>query len=144
MVHHRQRLSLGLKAGDDLPAVHAGLDNLECNTATDRLLLLGHVHHAHAPFADLLQELVGADLHAGGFTNGGKGVGLLPIDDRPLQKIAGAEVVQDKLSYFAEQLSISLAGLLQENGTILWRLDLDCLLENGIQARRHVVHDQFL
>ena len=26
--------------------------------------LLGHIDHAHAPFADLLQQLVGADLRA--------------------------------------------------------------------------------
>ena len=30
----------------------------------DRLGLLGHVHGAHAPFADLLQEFVGANLRA--------------------------------------------------------------------------------
>src|SRR5436305_1552108 len=28
---------------------------------TDRLLLLGHVHDAHAPLADRLQQLVGTD-----------------------------------------------------------------------------------
>ena len=64
MVHHRQRLPLGLEAGDHLLAVHARLDDLERDAAADRLLLLGHVDHAHAPFADLLQELVGADLRS--------------------------------------------------------------------------------
>ena len=72
MVHHRQRLPLGLEAGDHLPAVHAGLDDLERHAAADRLLLLGHVDDAHAPFADLLQQLVGADLRAGGFADGQK------------------------------------------------------------------------
>ena len=67
MVHHRQGLPLGLEAGDDLPAVHARLDDLEGDLALDRLGLLGHIDDAHAPFADLLQQLVGADLRAGAF-----------------------------------------------------------------------------
>jgi hypothetical protein len=35
MVHHRQRLALGLKAGDDLPAVHPRLDDLKRDAAFD-------------------------------------------------------------------------------------------------------------
>ena len=38
MVHHRQRLPLGLEAGDDLPRVHARLDDLQRDPAADRLL----------------------------------------------------------------------------------------------------------
>ena len=64
MVHDGQGLALGFEAGDDLGRVHARLDDLEGNRALDRVLLLGHVDDAHAPFADLLQELVGADLGA--------------------------------------------------------------------------------
>jgi hypothetical protein len=33
MVHERQRLSLGLKTGNDLRSVHAGLDDLQRNLA---------------------------------------------------------------------------------------------------------------
>ena len=44
--------------------VHARLDDLEGDRALDGSLLLGHVDDAHAPFADLLQQLVGADLRA--------------------------------------------------------------------------------
>ena len=69
MVHQRQRLPLGLEAGDHLPRVHAGLDDLERHLAADRLVLLGHVDDAHAPFADLLQQLVGADDCAGALGN---------------------------------------------------------------------------
>jgi hypothetical protein len=54
VVHHRQRLPLGLEAGDDLAAVHAGLDDLEGDLALDRVRLLGHEHDAHAALADLL------------------------------------------------------------------------------------------
>ena len=41
--------------------VHAELDDLERHAAAHRLLLLGHVNHAAAAFADLLQQLVAAD-----------------------------------------------------------------------------------
>ena len=61
MVHQRQRLPLGLEAGDDLLGVHAQLDDLERHAAAHRLLLLGHVDHAAAAFADFLQQLVAAD-----------------------------------------------------------------------------------
>ena len=67
VVHHRQGLPLGLEAGDHLPGVHARLDDLERDPALDRLGLLGHEDDAHAPFADLLQQLVGADDRAGAF-----------------------------------------------------------------------------
>ena len=55
MVHQRQGLALGLEAGDDLPGIHAGLDDFQRHFALDRLGLFGHINCAHAPFADLLQ-----------------------------------------------------------------------------------------
>ena len=64
MVHDRQGLAFGLEAGDDLAGVHARLDDLQRHLASDRLLLLGHEDGAHAPFADLLEELVRADHRA--------------------------------------------------------------------------------
>ena len=42
-----------------------GLMSLTATQALDRLGLLGHPDRAHAAFADLLQQLVGADLRAG-------------------------------------------------------------------------------
>ena len=67
MIHQGQRLALGLEAGDHLPRVHAGLDDLERDLAAHGLDLLGHVHDTHAPLADLLQQLVRADDGAGSF-----------------------------------------------------------------------------
>ena len=67
MVHHRQRLPLGLEPRDDLPAVHAQLDDLERDAAFDRLALFGHPDFAEAAFADLLQQLVAADHLGRGF-----------------------------------------------------------------------------
>ncbi len=71
VVHQGQGLPLGLEAGDDLPGVHARLDDLQGDFAFDRLLLHGHVDHAHAAVADLVDQLVAADLHAGLFGDGG-------------------------------------------------------------------------
>jgi hypothetical protein len=67
MVHHGQRLPFGFEASDDLAAVHARLDDLECDATLDRVLLLRHEDDAHAAFADLLQQLVWADDRAGAF-----------------------------------------------------------------------------
>ena len=67
MVHHGQGLAFGLEAGQDLIAAQIGLDDLEGDAARHRLGLLGHPDDAHAALAEFLQELVGADHHAGGF-----------------------------------------------------------------------------
>ena len=64
VIHHRQRLPLGLEPGDDLGVVHARLDELERDPATDRPLLLGHVDDAEAPLADRLEDLVRSDPRA--------------------------------------------------------------------------------
>ena len=53
------------KRAIDLPRVHPRLDDLQRDGPLDRLGLLGHEHHAHAAFADLLQQLVRADDRAG-------------------------------------------------------------------------------
>ena len=67
VVHQGQRLAFGPEAGEDLAAVHAGLDELQRDCPPHRLGLLGHVDRAHAPFADRLQQLVRADDRAGTF-----------------------------------------------------------------------------
>jgi hypothetical protein len=41
MVHHRERLPLGVEPRDDLARVHPQLDDLERDLAADRLVLLG-------------------------------------------------------------------------------------------------------
>ena len=75
MVHQRQRLPLGLEPGDDALGVHAQLDDLERDAAADRFLLLGHINHAAAAFADLLEQFVAANPVAGFFgqRNGSSG-----------------------------------------------------------------------
>ena len=58
MIHERERLPLGLEAGDDLPAVEPRLDDFERDFARDRSSLFGQPDVAHAAFAEPLEELV--------------------------------------------------------------------------------------
>ena len=67
MIHHRQRLPLGLEPGDDLLGVHAQLDDLERHAPPHRLGLLGDIDHAAPAFADALQQLVAPERLAHGF-----------------------------------------------------------------------------
>ena len=67
MIHHRQRLALGLEPGDHLARIHPRLDDLEGDLAVDRLRLLGHVDDPHPALADLLEQLVRADDRPGTF-----------------------------------------------------------------------------
>ena len=61
MIHHSQRLPLRLKPRNDALGIHAQLDYFESNPAFDRFLLLGHIHHTAAAFADFLEQLIAAD-----------------------------------------------------------------------------------
>src|SRR5262245_66626586 len=67
MVHQRQSLPLGLKARNYRAGIHARLDDLDGYAAKHWLQLLRHEHDAKAPFADLLEQLVGPNLRAGAF-----------------------------------------------------------------------------
>jgi hypothetical protein len=67
VVHQGEGLALGREAPHHLLRVHARLDDLERHAAADRLGLLGHPDGAHAALAELLQELVRADLDVRGF-----------------------------------------------------------------------------
>lgn len=61
MIHQCQGLSFRFEPGDDLPRIHAQLDDLESDAADNWLGLLSHVNHAHPTFTDLLQQLVTAN-----------------------------------------------------------------------------------
>jgi hypothetical protein len=54
MVHHRQRLTLGFKARDDLARVHAELNYFESDPAADGLFLLSYEDSATTALADFL------------------------------------------------------------------------------------------
>ena len=59
MVHQRQRLPLGLKAGDDLGGVHARFDDLQRNLSVHWPSLLREPDFSHPAFAYELEEAVG-------------------------------------------------------------------------------------
>ncbi len=61
MIHHGQRLALGLESRNDLIRIHPGLDQFQRNSAFDRLYLLRHVDGSHAAFAQPFEQFVGAD-----------------------------------------------------------------------------------
>jgi hypothetical protein len=58
MIHKRQRLSLGLETGDHFLGIHTRLDDFQRNLTANRICLLGDINDAHAPFTDLLHQLV--------------------------------------------------------------------------------------
>ena len=62
VVHQRQRLALGLEAGNDLSRVHPGFDDLERHLPADRLALFRQPHLAHPARADPLQQSIRSDL----------------------------------------------------------------------------------
>ena len=117
MVHHGQRLPLGLEAGDDLAAVHAGLDDLEGDLALHRLGLLGHEDGAHAAFANLLKQLVRADDRARAFQQGlvdGRTAG----NRRLFQKTPRPEMIHDQFFDVAPEFRIVAASLIQKGGAL--------------------------
>ncbi len=90
VIHQRQGLAFGLEPGDDRLGIHARFDDLEGDRSADGLLLLGHVDDAHAPFADLLEQLVWADPFARAIGNGNQACALGGFSLRRLFRRCGA------------------------------------------------------
>ncbi len=61
MIHHRQRLPLGLEAGHDRSRVHPQLDDLQRHAPAHGSLLLGDINDAEPSLADFLQQTISAD-----------------------------------------------------------------------------------
>ena len=151
MVHHRQRLPLGFEASDDLPRVHAGLDDLQSHATTHRPLLLGDEHQSHAAFADLFQQLVRADDRAGAFHDqdrigliflwrGGESLGVSHMCRRSFQEIASPEMVGDHPFDALLETRITRANLANELLTVRLRSDFHCLGQDGFDARLRCTH----
>src|SRR5436309_7087055 len=62
MIHEGEGLALVLEARDDLPCVHAELNDFEGDLAPDGGELLSQVNDATAAFAEFLDEQIGTDL----------------------------------------------------------------------------------
>ncbi len=67
MVHHRQRLALGLEPRHHLLGVHAQFDDFQRHTPSHGLGLLRDIDHAAAAFADALQQFVAPERLAHSF-----------------------------------------------------------------------------
>ena len=95
MVHHRQRLPLGLEPGDDLPVSMPGLMILSATLRRTGCSCSAMQTDAHAPLADLLEQLVGAD-HAcrGALRSPGcidrRTMGRGEVEGRPIQELPAA------------------------------------------------------
>lgn len=122
VIHHRQRLALGLETGDHRLAVHAQLNDLERDPAAHGFSLLGHVNHTAAAFTDPLQKLVASDLVAGFFR------GARCDKDSPGRGL-GRFRVSCSCRQFFEESSRLIIGLKQF---------LDPLAQDGI-IRAHLV-----
>ncbi len=105
MVHQRECLPLGLEAGDDVARVHSRLDDLQRDLAAHGMLLLGDEHEAHAPLADLLHQLVGADHRAGSFGDCLVILGRIR-GKRPAHECAGFAVIPEQAFDLGPQASV--------------------------------------
>ena len=119
MVHQRQSLPFGFEPGDDRFGVHAQLDDFEGDAAADGLLLFGHIDHAAAAFADLLQQFVVADAVAGLFgQRRGKDDGFAgQRGGWLLKETAGLFVRLEEGFNLLAQLGIIATGLGEVGGT---------------------------
>ncbi len=134
MIHHRQCLPLGFKPGNHLAAVHARLDDLERNAAADGPLLFRHVDHAHAPFADLLQQLVGPDLRAWLF---GHRLGMTTFKggSRRCKEAARVAMRSEKALDPLTQIRILAAGSIEHRSPCLGVGQIQGLGEDGFFGR---------
>ena len=138
MVHHGQRLPLGLEPRHHFACVHAGLDDLQRHFAADGLPLRRHVHNAHAPFANLLQQLVGTDLGAGEFevrqfNGGGDNIGNI-------QQTLRGRVLPQQCPNVGTKFRIISADSIQIHFPLIRRIDLDCRQKDRSFVRLPISH----
>jgi hypothetical protein len=58
MIHHRQRLSLGVEAGDDFLGVVSRLDDLQCDDAMHRVPLFGFENRPKSTASHLFENAI--------------------------------------------------------------------------------------
>jgi hypothetical protein len=116
VIHHRQGLSLCLKAGDDALRVHPQLDHFERYPPLYGVLLLGHVDYAATPFANLLEQLVAANpIARDRFRQNRDSFGSnRHCVERALHEVPHLRLGREKLLDAFPQRRSSLAGLVKE------------------------------
>ncbi len=140
VVHQGQGLAFGPEPGQDLAAVHAGLDELQRDRPPHRLGLLGHVDRAHAPLADRLEQLVRADDRAGDLGRRGRAHRGGGRGGRRFEEAPGLKVGVDQPLDATTQFLVRAASAGDERGPFLARGDLDRAAEDGIEAGVVVGH----
>src|SRR5262249_41649989 len=108
------------------------LDHLDRHPALDGFGLLGHPDRAHAAFADLLEELVGADDGAGGFSERFSDRGDRP--DRSVQNAAAVEMGMKQALDLMPQIRILPTGLLDKGPSFVRRFDVDRRTKDRVDA----------
>ena len=99
--------------------VHPELDDLQCDAAADRMLLLGEVDDSHPALAKFLEDPVASDAfgHSRGVARGGGGL-LRRVpgvhDPRTTLEYSGrVGIVFEDLLDFLAKLGVILAGVVQ-------------------------------
>jgi len=142
VVHHGQGLAFGLETGDDLPGVHARLDDLQRHPTADGVRLLGHEDDAHAPLADLFEQLVRPDDRAGMLGDLGRVDGDVNGGDREEARLLVVHAEQRLQSVL--EVPIRTAEVPEIGRTRLGLLDLPGHLEDGLFIELDVVHGRFV
>ncbi len=135
VVHHRQRLPLGLEAAHHLPRVHPQLDDLEGDATLHRFALFGHVNNAKAAFADFLQQLVTTDRRARTFRHRNRTVarrdrgGLVGVAGFPLEKITRVTVRREQAGQPIPQSRVMPGKLIEQRPPRRVGLTIEQLIE---------------
>ena len=132
VVHHGQGLAFRLEAGDDLPGIHARLDDLDRHPALDRFYLVGHEDRTEAAFADFLEQLVGAYHHA-----------LLPLDGFEggiLHELRGSFLCPEQFFHLSSKIQVVSAGFIEVGLDLLRRGWIGSSPEDLKVVHRNQVH----
>ncbi len=111
----------------------------ERHLPSDRSLLIGHVDDAETPFADLLQQRVGAD-HGPGAFGGRWNERLGDFRRGRFQKIADFRLGAEQSFDTPTQVFVACASLIEVGTPFSARRFLECGEVDLVDARRDAVH----
>ena len=140
MVHEGQGLPLRLEAGDDLPGVHAGLDQLDGHQPLDRLGLLGHPDAAHATFADFFQQFVRAEGRAGAIARSGAVGRLRQFSIEAIQGAIRFAMGAEQDLDLGPECGVARTGPVEVRRPLVGRVVLHRLQEDRPDCRRSDTH----
>ena len=113
MLHERERLALGLEAGNDFARVHARLDELDGDAAADGLFLFGQPDFTHAAFADHFEQMVRTNDGCGGSCQR-----VAEVFGGVAEKATGFCIGGEQRFHVSSQLGVTGALAVQEGGAL--------------------------